>query len=332
VEDQVRSSVGSATLLGMQKPLSPDQILELAAHLPQDRPYSAAEARERGVNGHRCRILVAMGIIKRPVKGVYHAAGLADTIELRVAILTVVVPADCVVTDRTAAWLWGAEMALAPGDHLVVPKVSVFAPPGRRLRNGLVASGERALLPSDVVEIGGLQVTTPLRTACDLLRLLDRDRALAAGDALAALEQFSVEQVVAELTRFKGYRGVIQARTLAPILDGRAQSAMESIARLRWWDAGLPWPECQVVVDAPGGSWFAIDIGLPEERFGLEFFGEEFHADTDQEHDDARLQWLREERGWTLVVARGANVIGPQQDLVSTLQREWTTHQAALAR
>ncbi len=88
-----------------------------------------------------------------------------------------VVPEDCVVTDRTAAWLWGAGSALAPNDHLKVPKASVFAPPGRRLRNNLTASGERMLTDRDVVELGGLLVTTSLRTACDLARLLHRDQA-----------------------------------------------------------------------------------------------------------------------------------------------------------
>ena len=70
----------------------------------------------------------------------------------------------------------------------------MFSPPGYRLRNGLVASGERMLRPEDVVEIGGLRVTTPLRTACDLGRLLHRDQAFAAMDSLAGLGAFSVER------------------------------------------------------------------------------------------------------------------------------------------
>jgi hypothetical protein len=323
---------GPGTLPDMTRRLTHQQIIRLASVLPADRPYLFNEATKLGVNHQSRRVLMKAGMIVSRTRGVFQAAGLKDCLELRIAILSLVVPADCVVTDRTAAWLWGAHMALAPNDHLTVPRVSVFAPPGRRLRNGLIVSGERDLTSADVVQLDGLQVTTPLRTACDLLRLLHRDQALAAGDALAALGQFAVDHVVAELTRFKGYRGIIQARALAPLLDPGAESAMESISRLRWHDAGLPRPQCQVIETAPGGSWYAIDIGLPDELFGVEFFGEEFHAEDQAQHDDARLAWLRVERRWTIVVARKVNVIGPAQDLDRTLRAEWAAHRARNAR
>ena len=53
-----------------------------------------------------------------------------------------------------------------------------------RLRNGLCASGERSFRPSDLTTIGGLTLTTPLRTAWDLGRLAHRDSAIGALDAL----------------------------------------------------------------------------------------------------------------------------------------------------
>ncbi len=84
------------------------------------------------------------------LRGVFHFASIVDDLELRLAILRLVVPPDCVVTDRTAGWLWGANMILAPNDHLQVPPVHVFSPPGYRLRNGLVSSGERMLSAADV--------------------------------------------------------------------------------------------------------------------------------------------------------------------------------------
>ena len=51
--------------------------------------------------------------------------------------------------------------------------------------------------------------------------------------------------------RYKGYRGVIQLRTLVLVVDPRAQSPGESILRLRWLDTGLPRPECQVADGTP---------------------------------------------------------------------------------
>ena len=64
---------------------------------------------------------------------------------------------------------------------------------GRRMRDGyadvLARSGERTLGPDDLMRVGGIWVTTPLRTALDLGRLLRRDQALAGLDAMLRLER-----------------------------------------------------------------------------------------------------------------------------------------------
>lgn len=301
-----------------------DVLLEQLHELPADRPFTSREADQRGVHNHVRRALVAAGLLRRPVRGVFVRADLVDTLDLRIQILKLVVPADCVVTDRSAAWLWGATMVLAPGAHLAPPPVSVFAPPGRRLRNGLSDSGERRLSRRDVVELDGLQVTTPLRTACDAARLLHRDQAIGVMDMLARLGRFSVEHLATELQRFKGYRGIVQARVLAPLVDPRAESPMESVLRLRWIDAGLPTPECQIEVPAPNGSYF-LDIGSREHRFAAEYDGEAFHGTDDDEHDAARREWARGEGGgrWTIVVARRDNVFGRKQDAEQVLRNEF---------
>ena len=261
------------------------------------------------------------------IPGVYRSTELAETLDVRVQALRLVVPSDCVVTDRTAAWLWGAEMVLAPGDHKKTPKVSVFAPPGRRLRNGIVASGERRVARRDIREIDGLLVTTPLRTACDLGRLLHMDQAIGAMDMLARLTAFTVPELTTELGRFKGYRGIIQARALAPLVDARAQSPYESVLRLRWYDAGLPRPELQIEVEAPRGSYF-IDLGLPEEQIGGEYDGEEDHGPEQAQHDHDRRAWIRSYGQWLLVVARIKNCVGPHQNAELMFRAMWAEHQA----
>ena len=307
----------------------PDRLIDLFLKLPQNRPFPTTTAREAGAAWTDLRRLVIEGLLRHPVKGVYCSNRVPDDLDNRIDVLRLVVPDDCVVTDRTAGWLWGAPMILAPGDHLETPRVSVFAPPGRRLRNGLADSGERALAPRDVMTIRGLRVTTPLRTACDLGRLLHRDQALAAMDALAVLRVFTVEQLCVEVLRFKHYRGVVQLRTLAPLVDPLAGSPGESALRLRWYDAGLPRPECQVEIPAPNGGIYLLDIGLRDRRLGAEYDGEEFHGDDQREHDEARREWARKHECWTIVVARGPNVYGREQD-IERLLRE-ANKQALLA-
>ena len=297
-----------------------DELLELLVRLPADEPITSSEARERGVGYPQLRALVNHGLVKRPVHGVYAVASLPDTLAFRVSVLKLVVPDGCVVTDRTAAWLWGANMVLAPNDHLVTPRISVFCPPGCRLRRTMVASGERRLIRHDLAEIDGLSVTTPLRTACDLGRLLHRDQAIAALDSLTALGAFSLDDLVSETTRFRRYRGVVQLRALVLLVDPRSQSPGESVLRLRWIDIGLPRPECQVEVPTDWGTSYWVDIGLPELCFGAEYDGEEFHDEADQPHDEGRRDWLRDERGWTIEVARKASVYGREQDIQQRLR------------
>jgi len=296
-------------------------LLDCGAPIPTDRPFTTAMAMALGVSRYRLDQWVAQGLLRHPIRGVFYAIQIPDSLSLRVAVLKLIVPSACVVTDRTAAWLWGATTALAPNDHLTVPRVHVFSPPGYRLRNGLVASGERLLTDRDVAELDGLRVTTALRTACDLGRLLHREQALAAMDALAALGHFSVVDLVREVWRFKGYRGVVQLRALAPLVDPDSQSPGESILRLRWLDLGMPRPICQVPVPSPHGTTWWLDIGLPELKFAAEYDGEEFHGEEERTHDEARRTWLRTEQGWTIVVVRKENLFGRDQD-VDRLLRE----------
>jgi hypothetical protein len=251
---------------------------------------------------------------------VYYSAALQETLDLRLRILRLVVPQACVVTDRTAGWLWGANMILAPNDHLTVPRVHVFCPPGHRLRNGLTNSGERRFRQEDVVELDGVRLTTPLRTACDLGRLLHRDQALAAMDSLARLGEFSPAQLLVATARYKRYRGIVQLRALAPYVDPGAESPPESILRLRWLDAGLPRPECQVSVPSPQGDGWRLDVGLRKKRFAAEYDGDAFHTEADRPYDNWRRGWLAEHEGWTIVVARKANLFGRDQDVEQLLR------------
>lgn len=299
--------------MGMPLPQRLIDLLEARSRLPQDRPFTTAEALASGLTWRHLRQLVAEEALSHPIRGVYAMPQLTHDLDLRLAMLRLVVPPACVVTDRTAAWLWGAEGALAPNDHLRTPAVSVFSPPGHRLRNGLVDSGERRLARGDVVVLGGLQVSSPLRTACDLGRLLHRDQAFAAMDALAALRLFTLTELQLEVERSKGYRGVVQLRALAPRVKTGSQSGPESILRLRWEDEGLPEPECQIEVEGPDGSYF-LDIGSRRHLLAAEYDGLEFHDEERREHDSARRDWMATHEDWLIVVVRKENLFGRQQD------------------
>lgn len=290
--------------------------------LPMDRSFTTAEGIDLLDGRHALRVLCRRGMVATPLRGVHHLAGIADTLALRIDCVRRVAPDDAVVCDRTAGWLHGAPRILAPGDHLAVPQPSLFLPEtGRRLRRGAVRSGSRAFAADDLVDVGGVLVTTPLRTALDLGRLLHRDQALAALDSMLRTGAFSRDRLVAEVVRFKGMRGVCQLRDLAPHADGRSESPGESILRLRWLDCpDLPPPELQVPVEVPWTT-YAVDLGLPDLCFGAEYYGEEWHGPEQAAHDAHRLQAMQTHRGWCLEVFLGANIHGPGQDADLILRR-----------
>ena len=164
-------------------------LLDESFPLPLDKPFTRAHAKEAGLSAHQIRTLEKRGFIRRMIRGVYVVAQSADSRPLRAAALSLVVPHTGVVTDWTACWLWtGID---APGDHLRAPTLSVFhRHPHTRLNNGLSEGGARTFKPSDLMRVGGINVTTPLRTAWDLGRLVHRDRAIGGMDALLRLGRF----------------------------------------------------------------------------------------------------------------------------------------------
>ena len=136
-------------------------FLTSAAPVPIDRPFTTSWARAQGRRPAPAACVGSAGLLVAPVHGVLHAAQLADSLELRLACLRLVVPEHAVVTDRTAAWLHGAPMVLEPHAHRQVPRVDLFLLPGGRLRRSVVRSGQRELFASEIEELGGLRVTTP---------------------------------------------------------------------------------------------------------------------------------------------------------------------------
>src|SRR4051812_35507002 len=176
--------------------MSNNIILGPDSGVPVSRPFTTNEG-VAAVGERQLARWVAEGFLANPVRGVYHAAQLDDGLELRTECLRLVVPDDAVVTDRSAAWLYGAPMVLARNDHLAVPRVTVFRKPGYRLRNELTSSGERSFLRGEVVDLDGLRATSKVRTACDLGLLLPREQGFTAMDALARVSDFTADDLVA---------------------------------------------------------------------------------------------------------------------------------------
>lgn len=296
-------------------------LLDASFPLPIDAPFTLSQALDAGITRHRLRALAKLGFVRRIIKGVYVAAHVQDSRDLRARALLLITPDHCVVTDWTACWLWTG--LLPPNGHLADPAPSMFRVAGHdRLRNGICTSGQRSFRPEDLVVVDGLTVTTPIRTAWDLGRLAYRDQAIGAIDALLGLGDFAKAEFVGGVERFKGERGVVQLRDLAPKGDGRSESPQESTLRLRWLDLPhLPPPTPQVPIVVAGIELYRLDLGVPELLYACEYDGEDSHGEAVAGDDADRREDLRRRFGWEVDAVRRANLYGATRDVEEILVR-----------
>lgn len=280
-----------------------------------ERPFTLAMAAQRGIKRHRVHLAVRDGVLRRVLRGVFVRADVDDSVELRATAASLVVGPTSVITDRTAAWIHGVDV-LTFGEHDVLPPVEscVLRWNSRSRRNG-VDGRTRDLATEDIVVLGGVRVTTPLRTALDLGCHLHRKDALAALDQFVRLHGITRDELATTAARYFRRRGVVQLRQLIPLADGRAESPRETWTRLAIIDAGLPCPELQYWIDIDGVPTYRLDLAYPRMRVAVEYDGEDFHDRTDeQKRDDAdRREWL-ERHGWTIVLVRKGDFTAPNLD------------------
>ena len=291
-------------------------VLDDSFPLPLDRPFHRHEAVAEGVPPRWLSALVASGHLRRPLRGVYVAAQVPDDTAARIASLRLVVPDDAVICDRHAGWLHGADMILAPGEHLGVQPIRIFRFPGTfRMSGSYVDSGQRSLLARDITEVDGLLVTTKLRTALDLGRQQSPVVALSGLDAMlrAGVDQ---GEVMSEVGRFAGERWVRTLRYVAPLASRLSASPPESAVKLAWWETTGTLPDLQIHVTGPEGGAAFLDLGSKAVRFAVEYDGKEWHSSpADRANDVARRDHIALTHRYDIEVVNASNVYGAQRDI-----------------
>ena len=177
--------------------------------------------------------------------------------------------ADGVISYTSAAVLHG--LPVWPGDlgavHITRPRTG-----GGGKRRSLVRLHAQPLEAADLTTLDGIPVTSLERTVFDLARTLPFDRAVAAGDRALAMGM-ALDVLDQMLQCRRRWKGLNQARRTAAFIDGRAESAGESVSRVRCADFGLPTPQPQLPVVLPNGTTVYGDLGWPEHRTIGEFDG-----------------------------------------------------------
>jgi very-short-patch-repair endonuclease len=170
---------------------------------------------------------------------------------------------------------------------------------GQRAPAGLLVHRER-LAWGEVSAIGGLEVTSPVRTAYDLARRGDLVERVVAVDALANRHRFAPDLLLHFISHYPGARGNDGIAQVLAHADRRAGSPMETRLRMVIVQGGLPRPEAQwVVQDERSRTAVWLDLAYPEHLIGIEYEGEG-HADAGAVLRDIGRYTALVDKGWRI--------------------------------
>jgi very-short-patch-repair endonuclease len=259
---------------------------------------------------------------RRLFQDVYAPAHLPVTHELRCRGAALIVPAEAVVTGRSAATILGVTLA-KPYDpvEIVVPEQHRFGPvAGIRVRRTAVSFKESR-------PWNGIRIAKPGRTALDLaLRLSPRNYSwvrrlrIAVPDLDAFIRSGLV--TVRQLRRsWRGLRnrGIRLARAALSMVDPRAESLPESELRVVLQTGGFRVvPQHSVVKN--GREVARLDLALKNTKTAIEYDGRWHRKRRHVRRDKARRKRLMAE-GWTFVVITAEKLQGDYRKILDEVRQ-----------
>jgi hypothetical protein len=211
-----------------------------------------------------------------------------------------------VVSHQSAAVLLGLPLWEVPLDRVhVTRRPRAWNDAGR-----VLCCHVARLRDDEVVDVDGLQVTGPVRTALDLARSLPHEAAVAALDAALRLGLLEHTVLRARLFDIAGAPGSRSAARAVLFADGRSESVGESRSRVilhRWKLApsALQFEVCT----ADGGLIGRTDFAWEEHRLVGEFDGRITYGRLLQPGQDAGDAVFREKRREDAIRDEGWGVI-----------------------
>jgi len=238
----------------------------------------------------------------RVTRGAYVSRAVPLALENACTAVRAVLPPEAAFSHRTAAALLGAPVPAAW-------PLSVSVPPGSpRPERVRIRTHVRHLTGDDVVGHRGLLLTSGPQTWLDLVAVLPAGELVAVGDALYRAGHLDAAGLDARLGRAAGTRGVVLARSLAPLLTPLAASRPESLVRHALISSGLPEPTVQVpILDRWGDAVAHADLGWARWKVALEYEGRQ-HAERDQFGRDIDRYSLMAADGWLVLRFAGRHL------------------------
>ncbi len=228
-----------------------------------------------GKSAKQIETLVRRGEFIQVRRGVYARADMAAELRVRAdgehllqAAAALATTGPAAASHQTAALIHGLAILGEPPRE-----VTLTRPPGRNRSGQPGARLHWAQLPADHITVQhGMRVTTVARTVVDLARTAEFRAGVVTADSALHQKLVTKAQLESLLADCPRRRGSQLATEVVAFADMRAESVLESIARVVFRDCGLPRPDLQVWV---GGAEAVgrVDFLWPPQRTVAEVDG-----------------------------------------------------------
>jgi hypothetical protein len=213
-------------------------------------------------------------------------------------------------TRAHAAWLWSQRRGVVAGHSASVLHGAKWIDARRPAeiihKNRHVPVGVRSwsdrIDDDEIVQLAGMTVTSPARTALDIASRYRLGDAVASIDSLTRATDLKIADVELLAERHKGRRGIRRARAALSLADGGAESPRETWLRLLLIRAGFPTPRTQIPVYDDYGQLIAVlDMGWEDMKLAVEYEGDHHRTDRRQFNRDIRRAEALADFGWVVV-------------------------------
>jgi Transcriptional regulator, AbiEi antitoxin/Protein of unknown function (DUF559) len=289
---------------------------------------AVADWRAAGLSTRRLYSLVRSGDLVKLRHGVYArratvAEAESDPAErhaLDVAAVRLTRPGQTVASHHSAAVIWGLDLLTRPPDGTV----SMTCPPGTRLGTFMsvgVITRAAELKPEDVTKRFGVPLTTPARTVVDVARTSPFMAGVVIADSAIRQLLAPKSELRRALANRRRWPGSDRARNVIEFASGRAESVLESCARVVFREHGLPPPELQVILSGANGDFIGrVDFFWPDHRVVAEADGLLKYSSGREAIAELRRDRLLREAGFEVVHLTWAELFSQPERVVARIR------------
>jgi predicted transcriptional regulator of viral defense system len=272
----------------------------------RDYPVTTtAQWKVRGVTDWQLRQRVADGELIILRRGVYaDAAAFAESSPAKqhaFYVTAVMLHTVGTASHVSAALLHGLDVFGKNPGNLVMLTRPRGAKGSRSNRNN-VQLHAADLPPDHVTMLYGRPITSAARTVIDIARMSTFMHGVVTADSALHEKKTTREELAAVLAHCRDWPGAARASRVLDFCDHRAESVLESCARVIFHKYGLPRPELQVDIFGKTGFIGRVDFCWPEYRTISEADGlSKYEKQPSKATDQLKRDQLIREAEWKAV-------------------------------